>query len=102
MLIIFVAECSLNLHESERRKPENWIPIAWFPIYDDKRSKRPTQGYECDAARNMRLFHDCWRNVLGKWNEKTRHARNVVYGDGIARQTRSYVGGVLADQQVSA
>jgi hypothetical protein len=49
----------------------------------------------------MRLFHDSWRNVLGKWNEKTRHARIVVYGDGKARQTRSYAGGILADQQVA-
>ena len=99
---VTAAECPLNLHESERRKPENWTPIAWFPIYDEKRSTRPTQGYDCDAARNMRLFHDCWRNVLGKWPEKTRHARIVVYGDGKARQTRSYAGGLLADQQVSA
>jgi len=90
----------LNLHESERRKPHNWIPIAWFPIYDVLKSKRPTQGYECDAARQTRLFHDCWRNILKRWKEKTQHARNVVYGDKKCRQTRSGIGGILGDQQV--
>ena len=95
------AECILNLHESERRKPKNWIPIAWLPIYDEEKArKRPTQGYESVSARNMRLYHDCWRNILGKWNEKTQHARKVVFAGEVCHQTRSFVGGLLGDQQV--
>jgi len=96
-----LAECVLNLHESERRKPKNWVPIAWLPIYDDaKSSKRPTQGYQSASARNMRLYHDCWRHILGRWKQKTEHARKVVYAGEICHQTRSYIGGLLGDQQV--
>ena len=96
-----LAECVLNLHESERRKPKNWVPIAWLPIYDDaKSSKRPTQGYQSASARNMRLYHDCWRHILGRWKEKTETARKVVYAGEICHLTRSFIGGLLRDQQV--
>lgn len=96
-----VYACVLNLHESERRKPKNWIPIAWLPIYDEEKGKkRPSQGYESHAARNMRLYHDCWRHILGRWKEKTQHARKVVYAGEVCHQTRSIVGGLLGDQQV--
>ena len=60
----FFAESLLNFHEDVRRK--TWTPIAWLPIYDAAKSKRPTQGYESDAARVMRLHHDCWRRILGR------------------------------------
>lgn len=100
ILHFMCAESCLNLHEDERQKPENWIPIAWMPIYQESVSKRPTQGYESDPARSMRLFHDCWRHLLGTWIEKTDAPRLVTYGDGVTRQTRSYLGGLLGDQQV--
>ena len=29
----------LNLHEDDRQRPENWIPIGWMPIYDETLSK---------------------------------------------------------------
>ena len=46
----------LNLHEDERQKPENWIPIGWMPNYDKDLTSRPGQGYESDPARKIRLF----------------------------------------------
>ena len=66
MKAISFPENLLNVHEDLRRK--TWFPVAWMPIYDPNRSKRPTQGYQCDAARQMRLFHvkfmiagvNCW------------------------------------------
>lgn len=82
-------------------KPENWFPVAWMPIYDPSKSKRPSQGYESDSARAMRLFHDCWRHFLAFFIEKTKHTRNVVYADRVCRQTQSSVGGLLGDQQVT-
>jgi len=93
-----IAESLLNFHEDVRRK--TWIPFAWFPIYDPDRSKRPTQGYECDAARQMRLFHDSWRLVLSSWEEKTKETRLVVFADSTRHQVRSFLGGLLGNQQV--
>ncbi len=43
----------LNLHEEERQKPENGIPIGWMPNYDNDLTKRPGQGYENDQARKI-------------------------------------------------
>jgi hypothetical protein len=97
-LFITVAESLLNFHEDVRR--QSWIPFAWFPIYDADRTKRPTQGYTSDAARQMRLFHDCWRLVLGRWEEKTKDTRNVIFANGTRHQVRSFLGGLLGDQQV--
>ena len=92
----------LNLHEDERQKPENWIPVGWMPIYDDKltKGKRPGKGYESDAARKARLFHDCFRNLLSTWDEKTKESQKIVWGDQIRRQTRFFLGGLMGDQQV--
>lgn len=98
MKYISVAESLLNFHEDVRRK--SWFPFAWFPIYDTDRSKRPSQGYESDAARQMRLFHDCWRLVLGSWDEKTKHTRCVTFANGTRHQVRSFLAGLMGDQQV--
>ncbi len=76
----------LNLHENERQKPANWIPIGWMPRYDDKLATRPGQDYESNAARNARLFHDCFRSLLSTWDAK--------------RQTQFFLGGLMGDQQV--
>ena len=98
MKVICSPENLLNEHEDLRRK--TWFPVAWMPIYDTDRSKRPTQGYECDAARQMRLFHDCWRKLLGRWNEKTESTRLVTFANQTRHQVRSFIGGLLGDQQV--
>ena len=97
---VIITVSILNLHEDERQKPENWIPIGWMPIYDDKQSKRPTQGYEADPARKARLFHDCFRLLLRTWDEETKHPQNIVWGDQKRRQTRFFLGGLMGDQQV--
>ena len=97
---VIITVSILNLHEDERQKPENWIPIGWMPIYDDKQSKRPTQGYEANPARKARLFHDCFRLLLRTWDEETKHPQNIVWGDQKRRQTRFFLGGLMGDQQV--
>ena len=75
----------LNLLEDERLKPQNWIHIGWMPIYDDKQRKRPSQGYESNPARKARLFHDCFRKLLGSWDEKTKLSQKIVWGDQVRR-----------------
>ena len=62
------------------------ISVAFIPIYDSKKSKRPTQSYECDSARAMRLYHYCWRHVLGQWKDKTQNVRVVSLGNGNKHQ----------------
>jgi hypothetical protein len=94
------AESLLNFYEDVRRK--SWFPFAWFPIHDSDRSKRPTQRYESDAARQMRLFHDSWQLVPGEWNEKTKDISNVIFANGTRHQVRSFLGpgGLLGDQPI--
>lgn len=94
----FVTESLLNIHEDVRR--DHWIPVAFMPIYDAEKSKRPTKGYECDSARAMRLYHDGWRNIFKNWKEKTQNNRVVSIGNGSRHQVRSFLGGTLGDQQV--
>ncbi len=92
----------LNLHEDERQKPENWIPIGWIPTFDEKLATlRPTRGYESSASRKARIFHDCFRHLLSTWDEKTRNAQKIVWADQKRRQTRFFLGGLLGDQQVT-
>jgi hypothetical protein len=45
----------LNIHDDERQKPENWIPVGWLPIYDDKKTKglRPGRGYETTSVTRL-------------------------------------------------
>ena len=67
----------LNLHEDERQKPENWIPIGWMPNYDNDLTERPGQGYESDQARKIRVFHDCFRYLLSNWDNQTKSDQKV-------------------------
>lgn len=91
----------LNLHEDERQKPENWIPIGWMPNYDKDLAKRPGQGYESNQARKVRLFHDCFRHLLSNWDNQTKSTQNIVWGDQVRRQTRFFLGGLMGDQQAT-
>lgn len=92
----------LNLHENERQKPQNWIPIGWMPNFDDDRASatRPGKGYESCTARKARLFHDCFRHLLSNWDHDTTSAQSIVWGDQVRRQTRFFLGGLMGDQQV--
>ena len=99
MNCIHFAESSLNAHESERCKPSAWIPVAFLPIYDQKKDRRPTLGYQSSKARKQRLFHQVWHVLLSRWKERTREPLNVPWADGVTRKTRFFVGGVLGDQQ---
>jgi hypothetical protein len=91
---------ALNIHEDERMKPENWIPLGWLPIIDASKSRRPTQGYDCSPARNCRLFHECWKRFLSNWQMFSTVHRLVIYADGIARETMHFIAALLGDQQV--
>ncbi len=91
----------LNLHEDERQKPENWIPIGWMPNYDKDLTKRPGKGYESDQARKVRLFHDCFRHLLSNWDNQTKSTHNIIWGDQVRRQTRFFLGGLMGDQQAT-
>jgi hypothetical protein len=64
----------LNIHEDLR----NTVVVAWMPILDEDISDRPGQGYECSAARNVRLQHQCWNRYLSRWPEHSEHARVVI------------------------
>ena len=90
----------LNVHEDVRAKPSSWVVVAWLPVLDEEKSFRPGQGYEGDAARNLRIYHECWRLFLAKFNEDSKNARVVLLGDGKARVSRHSVGAFLGDQQV--
>ncbi len=82
----------LNLHEEERQKPENWIPIGWMPNYDNDVTKRPGQGYESDQTRKIWLFHDFFRHLVSNWDNQAKSAQNIVWGDQVRRQRASFPG----------
>ena len=97
----FISVSVLNLHEDERQKPENLIPIGWMPNYDKDLTKRPGQGYESHQARKVRLFHDYVRHLLSNWDNQTKSTQNIVRGDQVHRQTRFFLGGLMGDQQAT-
>ena len=70
-----------------------------MPIIDESISLHPGQGYDSDAARNLRVHHECWRHFLQNFVETT-DARVINYGDCKARLTRHSIGAILGDQQV--
>jgi hypothetical protein len=102
IIFIFTRYFTQYSYEDERMKPEKWIPLGWLPIIDKTKSRRPTQGYEGDAARNCRLFHECWKHFLSNWKTFSSSHRLVImiYADGIARETMHFIAGLLGDQQV--
>ena len=91
--------CLLNLHEEERTKPRNWVPVGWIPVYDDSRDKRPGRGFDAASARKIRLYHQCWIEFLDGWAERTKDAMLLPWADGVTRSTRLFIGGVMGDQQ---
>ncbi len=101
LCVLMFAVSVLNLHEDERQKPENWIPIGWIPVYYDNLSKRPGQGYEGDAARKARLFHDCFRNLLSTWDKKTETELIQNYRAGRARWSARGSAGRSATQSIA-
>ncbi len=81
-------------------KPENWIPLGRLPIIDKDKTRRLTQGYEGDPARNCRLLGECWKILLSNWAMFSTTHRLVIYTDGMARETMHLIAGLLGDQQV--
>ena len=49
-LIAVMTVCLLNLHEDERLKPRNWVPVGWIPVYDESRDKLPGTGFDSTSA----------------------------------------------------
>ena len=94
-----MAVCLLNLHEDERMKPRNWIPVGWIPCYDESRDKRRKTGFESTSARKIRLYHQCWIEFLDGWAQRTKDAILLPWADGVTRLTRLFIGGVMGNQQ---
>ena len=90
----------LNIHEDVRAQPSSWVVVAWLPVLDEEKTLRPGKGYQSDPARNLRIYHECWRLFLSRFNEGAKHNRVVLFGDGKARIARHSVGAILGDQQV--
>jgi hypothetical protein len=99
--IILLFGSVLNLHEDDRNKPRNWVPVGWIPLYDDSRDKRPGhwQGFDSTSARKIRLCHQCWIEFPDGWAERTKDAMLLPLADGVTRYTRLFIGGVMGDQQ---
>ena len=91
--------CLLNLHEDERLKPRNWVPVGWIPVYDESRDTRPDRGFDSTSARTYRLYHACWIEFLDRWAERTKDPILIPWADGKTSLTRLFIGGVLGDQQ---
>lgn len=89
----------LNIHESARTTTASWVVVAWIPIYDSKKCKRTQAGADGYSARIIRLYHDCWKLLLERWNERTLLAIVLYWAGGIRRLTRFFVGGIIVDQQ---
>jgi hypothetical protein len=94
------SETLLNIHE-DMRKLCSWTVIAWLQVIDEEKSTRPIQGFDSDAARNVRLFHACWNLLLKTWTEDTEITWVVSYGDNLnrARFTHHNVGTLLGNMQ---
>ena len=90
--------CLLNLHEDERLKPRNWVPVGWIPVYDESRDSRPDTGFDSTSARKYLLYHACWIEFLDRWAERTKDPILIPWADGKTRWTRLFIGGVLGDQ----
>ena len=97
--IHYFVVCLLNLHEDERNKPRNWVPVGWLPVYDESRDRRPGTGFDSTSARKIRLYHQCWIEFLDGWAERTKDAMLLPWADGVTRWTRLYISGVMGDQQ---
>ncbi len=91
--------CLLNLCEKERTEPNNWVPVGWLPVYDEKLDRRPAQGDESTPARKIRFHHQCWIEYLDGWADRTKDAILLPWADGFSRLTRLFIGGVMGDQQ---
>ncbi len=88
-----------NIKKNLRAKPSSWYIVGWMKIIDDGKSCRPGQGYDRNAARNVRVHQECWRKILRPFIQNT-NSRVVLFGDNKARQTPHGIGAELADQQV--
>ena len=87
------------MHEDERLKPRNWVPVGRLPVYDESRDTRPRTGFDSSAARKIPLYHAYWIEFLDKWAECTKEAVLIAWADGQSRWTRCFIGGVMGDQQ---
>jgi hypothetical protein len=98
-MVVFFSESLLNIKEDLRAKPSGWYNVGWMPIIDEEKSCRPGQGYDCDAARNVRVHQECWRKFLRPFVQNT-NSSVILFGDNKARQIRHGIGAALGDQQV--
>ncbi len=90
-MVVFFLKSLLNIKEDLRAKPSGWYNVGWMPIIDEEKSCRPGQGYDSDAARNVRVHQECWRNFLCPFVQNT-NSRVILFGDNKARQKRHGIG----------
>ncbi len=90
-MVLFFSESLLNIKEDLRAKPSSWYNVSWMPIIDEEKNFRPGQGYDSDAARNVRIHQECWRNFLRPFILNT-NSRVVLFSDNKARQIRHGIG----------
>ena len=85
--------------EDLRAKPSAWYNVGWMPIIDEEKSCRRGQGFDSDAARNVRVHQECWRKFLRPFVQN-KNSKVILFGDNKARQIRHGIGAALGDQQV--
>ncbi len=95
----FFSESLLNIKEDLRAKPSGWYNVGWMPIIDQEKICRSGQGYDSDAARNVRVHQECWGHIFRPFVQNT-NSRVILFGDNKARQIPHGIGAALADQQV--
>ena len=98
-VIFFFSESLFNIMENLRAKPSAWYNVGWMPIVDEETNCHPGQDFDSDAARNVRVHQECWRNFLLPFIQN-KDSKVILFGDNKARQIRHGIGAALGDQQV--
>ena len=79
-IFYYFTESVLIIHEYVRQ--QHWIPVAFMPKYDQEKSKRSTQGYECDYSNEvMPRLLEAYSAESGTWKDKTQNVRVVSLGN---------------------
>ncbi len=71
VMVYFFLETLFNINEDLRAKPSSRYNVGWMPIIDEGESCGPGQGYDSDAARNVRVHQECWIIFLRPFIQNT-------------------------------
>ncbi len=81
-MVFFFLGTLPNRNEDLRAKPSTWNNVGWMPIIDEGKCCRPGQGYDSDAARNVRVHQECWRNFLRPFIQNTNFSV-ILFSDNM-------------------